>query len=218
MYTQAGSRWWRLLRPKFSLLAISARALSVICLLAPSMFCPPNCYGKDPEVIEKVSGKKHYIVGSVEVRAARDLVWKALTDYDGAPYLFENLQECSVLKDYGSSKLVRQIVKTGILQMNLEYQVLSSELDNRIEFKSVSGKLQKFDGYWTIEPRGEAFTRVSYGLNLRGTSIIPTSLLRKSFKGYTPKLLASLRDRLEERAASQYRRSSSVELKRRLLE
>ena len=155
------------------------------------------CHPMVPMVTEKTIGSKSYIVGSVSVKAPRELVWKALNDYDGATSLFENLRECKVLKDSGETKLVKQVVKTGFV--NLEYQIVSTHKIDTIEFRSVKGRFQKFDGYWHIEPKSENLTVVSYGLHVIGTSIFPTSFLRSRFRKYTPELLTDLRTKLEKR-------------------
>lgn len=152
----------------------------------------------DARVYDWKVGKKDYIVGEITIQASRDEIWKVLTDYPGAPNVFDNLQKCEVIKDYGDSKLVRQVVKTGALPFTLEYLILSSEHGDKIEFRSVEGNLQMFEGHWAVSnTAAPGRTKVTYAVDIRSTSILPTSLLRKSFRGHSPVMLNQLKRKIE---------------------
>ncbi|MBX9667085.1 MAG: SRPBCC family protein [Candidatus Obscuribacterales bacterium] len=149
-------------------------------------------------VVDKVIDDKHYIVGEVDINADESQVWSVLTDYKGASKVFDNLSECEVVETTESGVLVRQHVKSSLLPFRLKYLVLSKESPRRIDFKSIEGNIQKFEGFWKVLPNpANRTTTVTYAVSITSNSIVPTKLLRKSFRGYSPDLLQQLKRKIE---------------------
>jgi carbon monoxide dehydrogenase subunit G len=143
-------------------------------------------------------GRLTYVVGSVRISAPREAIWEKLVDYDRAPEIFTNLSLCKVVGTDGDIKLVRQLVEPGG-PFKFDYIVNLREHKPRlIEWKRRSGSLEEVTGTWELEPAADGkFTKVTYKIHLDGGILLPPWLLSRQVKGYLPKMLNALKDKVE---------------------
>lgn len=151
------------------------------------------------KVSNVVIEQKDYIVSEIEILEKPGKILAILTDYGKAADFFENLEECKVVSGKGETKLIRQVVSPSLLPYSLSYLVKSVKKENRIEFESIEGRIQKFKGFWKLEPaKNKNSTTVTYAVNIQATSYVPTFILRNSFRGHSPKMMRYLKKRIEE--------------------
>ncbi len=134
---------------------------------------------KDPQ------GADALVVGSVEVDATPDRVWRLLTDCAAIRRLTPSTRSCAVKETDADGRwdLREQVIKIP-LEPDMR-TLLRSELtaQRRIAFRQVEGDMKLMEGEWRLEPlRGGAATRVSYRLRLTpmcGAPMLVRAFLRR---------------------------------------
>jgi carbon monoxide dehydrogenase subunit G len=186
----------------------------LISLAASSTWCVSRAEEltmSPPQVKLLKEGRLTYVVGSVCIAAPREVVWERLVDYDNAPDIFTNLSLCQVVGTEGDIKLVRQLVEPGG-PFKFDYIVnLREEKPRLIAWKRRSGSLEEVTGTWELKPEanGKA-TKVTYKIHLDGGILLPPWLLSKQVRGYLPKMLNALREKVE----SEHKDGNPTSLKR----
>lgn len=151
-----------------------------------------------PKVHIEKRDERTFVVGSILINAPREKVWETLVDYDKSPELFKNLTLCKVVGKEGEVKLLRQLVKPGG-PIKFDYIVrLTETKPSLIKWSRKSGSFREVIGSWELEPMAKSTsTSVIYSIHLDGGFALPPWLLASQIKGYLPKMLNALKDKVE---------------------
>ncbi|MEI6428870.1 MAG: SRPBCC family protein [Pseudanabaena sp. ELA607] len=102
-----------------------------------------------------VTGQNGRYVARVLVTASAQQVWNLLTDYGNLPKFIPNLSTSKVISQQGNQKVVEQEDRRQIFLVSVVSKVrlaIKEIAPKKIEFKLISGDLQKMEGSWQIEP------------------------------------------------------------------
>ena len=150
-----------------------------------------------------VSVKKHYgqngktakIYSMIIIDAPPEQIWTVLTDCQRAPDYVPGLKSCEILERSpdGRWEIRRHVNNSKLLPK------ITSEFRNdftyphKVAFTRTGGDLITNQGEWLLSPiEGTAKTLVTYNCTLAAKTVIPDSMIRKSIRKKTPKVLRAL--------------------------
>jgi ribosome-associated toxin RatA of RatAB toxin-antitoxin module len=159
------------------------------------------------EVTVKQDDGHYQVRGSFTARASVDTTWAVLTDYDGIPRFVKSVRASAVTEaaDGGPRRVNQEAVQKVLLFRKTVHVALEIEEDRplRVGFRDVLKRdFKKFEGAWTIEPRGDSVT-VRYALDADPVSQPPGMIGRMVMGG-------SAHDQLDQVRAEILRRERSV--------
>jgi ribosome-associated toxin RatA of RatAB toxin-antitoxin module len=102
-----------------------------------------------------VTGQNGRYVARVLVSGSQQQVWSLLTDYGNLPKFIPNLTSSRVISQQGNQKVVEQEDRRQIFLVSIASKVrlaIKESAPKKIDFKLISGDLQKMEGSWQIEP------------------------------------------------------------------
>jgi ribosome-associated toxin RatA of RatAB toxin-antitoxin module len=138
------------------------------------------------------------VAAAVLVRAPAVKVWRVMADCPRAPEFVPDLRSCRVLEKEGDRRLVEHRVKPHALLPELTYRFEERwQPGRRIDFHRVGGDLSALDGTWRLSAEGES-TLVRYRLSIDPGFPVPRWAIRRGLRHDLPRLLAALRDRVED--------------------
>ena len=181
-----------------------AAVLTIACV--PANFLPAaiakgeiHNLSSPAEVIEEVVANKPYATCKLLVKASPEQVWKVLTDYDNATYVFPNLKKCQVLEDHGSTKIVNHEVNPSGLPGTFKYVLQVKETaPTCLEWHRLRGDFREVDGYWKLEPvENGRSTLVTYSSHVNAGFFIPYALVRRQMRIDMPGVMAQLKEHAE---------------------
>src|SRR5262245_42232115 len=101
-----------------ALVTVAAVSFSAPCLSAPQ---PEKGSVTARDMLEEKIAGKTFQVCKFVVNAKADDIWKILTDYKNAQYVFPCLKKCRIVQDKGSTKLVEHHIRPSGIPTNFEY-------------------------------------------------------------------------------------------------
>ncbi len=102
-----------------------------------------------------VTGQNGRYVARVLVSASQQQVWSLLTDYGNLPKFIPNLTSSKIISQRGNQKVVEQEDRRQIFLVSVVSKVrlaIKEVAPKKIDFKLISGDLQKMEGSWQMEP------------------------------------------------------------------
>lgn len=148
---------------------------------------------------ENISGKMHQVCRFVINAKAAD-IWKILTDYNNATYVFPCLKKCRLVADKGSTKLVEHHIRPSGVPTNFEYLLEIKEHDDKLlqQWRRVKGDFAALEGFWKLEPLDNgAKTQVTYASYIDGGFFLPQGLIKRQTKIDMPQVMTALRNQAE---------------------
>lgn len=153
---------------------------------------------------EEVVNNRKYQIARIVIPAKPEDVWTALTTYDRATDIYENVKELKMVHDNGANKVIEfNVVSMGGL-VKYEYALAIKELkaEKRIEWKRHSGAFKVNEGWWQLTP-SEHGTLVTYAKFIDGGLLIPQYMVNNELRKIMPSVLSNLRTAvLKEHIAS----------------
>lgn len=179
----------------FSKLLLILLTVSTINLNIPAALSA----APQPEVCEEKIGDRNYQVSKILVHVKPEHVWRILTDYENAPYVFPCLKKCKLVKDKGASKLVQHEIKPTGVPNTFNYIIEVKEVVNKLyEWRRISGDFREVEGFWKLEPTNEgSSTLVTYASYVNGGIFLPSPLIKRQARLDMPQVLAALKSHAE---------------------
>lgn len=143
---------------------------------------------------EIIDGKKFLVIRSM-VKARPDQVWQVLADYPNSTRVFPLLKKCQILKDHGSTKIMRHVVAPSGLALTYDYVIAVKETaPSCIEWHRIRGAFKELEGSWKLEPRDSGrSTLVTYASYINGGFFLPQSMIRRQIQIDMPITIAALK-------------------------
>ncbi|ASC70146.1 hypothetical protein XM38_010760 [Halomicronema hongdechloris C2206] len=102
-------------------------------------------------VLQGSSGQYRVLVLA---RAAYDIAWSVLTDYDNFDRFLPTVVSSRVLEQDGNRNIVEQVDRRKIIllgKMESTVRTENVEQDGQIDFRLLQGDLQTMEGYWRLD-------------------------------------------------------------------
>lgn len=113
-------------------------------------------HAADELVVEaERNGERIDVRAQAVIAAPRDLVWEALTDYEGLPRFIPGISRSVVRLRQGNRLLLEQAGEARFLIFSLPIQVSLEVLESpreRISSRAVAGNLRRMNGRYEIQP------------------------------------------------------------------
>jgi ribosome-associated toxin RatA of RatAB toxin-antitoxin module len=139
--------------------------------------------------------------GSTEVAATPSAVMAVVADFEAYPDWVANLERAEVLardrRGRGTRVAFRLRSPLGEQAYTLAYRY--QPRDAGVSWTYVEGTLEDLSGAYTLEPTGEATTRVSYRLEVELGMPLPGLVKRQAAKQIVRSALSDLKRRVESR-------------------
>lgn len=135
------------------------------------------------------------------VHAPPQQIWHVLTDYDNAHKVFPQVKKCQVLKDEGSTKVVKHTVAPSGPVGTFTYVLkITEKAPHSLEWNRMSGAFKQVRGFWKLEPLDNGRTTlVTYASFVDGGLFLPQPLIRRQARIDMPTVMASLKDQVHTR-------------------
>jgi len=136
------------------------------------------------------------VFGAIDIMAPPHVIWNIMTDCSRGMDIVKGMKSCDVLEtsESGTWDIREQIFDLGILlpdartRFRSDYEPLKS-----IKISRVGGDLKRQDGLWSIQPRQDGITRVTYRARIKLKFPVPGGLLKRATRKDTPKIMQNLR-------------------------
>lgn len=151
------------------------------------------------EVVEEKIGDKVYQTSKVKVHAKPEHVWRILTDYDNAQFVFPCVKKCKLVKEKGASKIVEHQIKPSGFPGTFSYVLEIKETPHHMqEWHRLSGDFRDVDGFWRLDPADEGnSTVVTYASYVNGGLFLPQPLIKRQVRMDVPAVMTALKNHAE---------------------
>ena len=151
------------------------------------------------EVVEEKIGDRVYQTSKITVHSKPEHVWRILTDYDNAQFIFPCVKKCKLVKDKGTHKIVEHSVKPSGFPGSFTYVLEVKETPHRLqEWRRVSGDFHDVDGFWRLDPSDDGnSTVVTYASYVNGGFFMPQALIKRQTRMDVPAVMAALKSHAE---------------------
>lgn len=173
--------------------------------MQPHMVQPAAAKGalrnlSSPALTESIIDGKSYVVSKIMVHAPAEEVWRVLTDYPNAHKVFPQMKKCQVVKDEGSTKLIKHTVAPSGPVGTYTYTVRVKETaPHSLEWTRVSGAFKDVKGYWKLEKLdGGRTTMVTYASFVDGGFLLPQPLIKRQCRMDMPNVMSCLKQEVEQ--------------------
>lgn len=151
------------------------------------------------EVIEEKIGNRVYQTSKITVHSKPEHVWRVLTDYDNAQFIFPCVKKCKLVKDKGTHKIVEHSVKPSGFPGSFSYVLEIKETPHRMqEWHRLSGDFHDVEGFWRLDPIEDGnSTVVTYASYVNGGFFMPQALIKRQTRMDVPAVMAALKNHSE---------------------
>lgn len=131
-------------------------ALACLALIAAAALGPPGAAAAEAvSVTTAHKGSAVQVQARARLRAAWQVVWDTLTDYDQLARFIPGIQRSRQLERRGAVAIVEQVGEARLLMWTLPIVVTVASVErppHRIEVHALSGTLSRLEGAYRIEP------------------------------------------------------------------
>lgn len=152
-------------------------------------------------------GKVYRIASSGTVAAARDVVWRILTDYNRLSDYVPDLTSTRVVMRNGDKIIVEQFGTARFLFFNRNIRLLvevHEQAPHSIDIDLIDGDMKVYRCSWKLIPVDSGGTRLLYQATIEPKFYVPelvgTSLVRKDIARRMAAVLSHLQDASHEQA------------------
>lgn len=187
----------------------SLSCLSLALLASFSMSSGETAYAKgsmgNPSspvpVSESVVNGETYQVVKMVVKARPDRVWEVISDHDNLHRVFPQMKKATVVKDEGTTKLIKYTVAPSGPVGTFTYTVrLKEKAPRYMEWTRVSGAFKTVKGFWKLEPLDNGNTTLAtYATSVDGGFLIPQPLIRRQCRIDMPQVADTLKSEVENK-------------------
>ncbi len=138
-------------------------------------------------------------VGTVRIRASRDVVWSLITSCPEALTLVPGLVRCEVVDTAPdrSWQIVRHVMDYSWYTPRLTYDLRATyDKPRRVSVARIAGDLKTLNASWTLISEGD-ITAAHYAVDLTPGFWVPHWIVKVALQRDLPKMLRALRARAE---------------------
>ena len=144
--------------------------------------------------LESLHLTKRRVSGGVLVRASPEAVWAVITDYEAMPEVIPNIISNVVRRDAVTGRVMieqeSQLSSRMGLVVSMELEALEKPQQQRLDLTRRSGHgFLEFNAAYTLQPRGDGTTYLSYEVVLVPCPIFPLPLVERKIRKEVPKML-----------------------------
>jgi hypothetical protein len=158
------------------------------------------------EIVVHMGPDGQHVFAAVTIRASAEVIWKVITDCEGAPGFMPGMKSCRRLEAApdGSWETIEREYKYSWL-MPAAHDVVRTEYykPQRIEFQRVSGDFRDQKGAWLLSASADgSATVLEYQFYVDLGFWLPHSLIQRSLRSDLPAAMRAVRTRAEGPAAA----------------
>jgi len=128
------------------------------------------------------------------IDAPPGLVWKIISDYDGADRFMPNIIESRAIRREENRVWTRTICGIGPFRVLFYARSIERQEQGELAFQQLEGPFTKNRGSWTVRPMEDGRTSLTYNIELDHV-LIPTRIRRHLLHKSLPGLFAAVRQR-----------------------
>jgi Polyketide cyclase / dehydrase and lipid transport len=153
------------------------------------------------EIIVRIDPDGQHVAAAVIIRASPEVVWKVITDCEGAPQYMPGMKSCRRLEAApdGSWETIEREFRYSWLMPNA-HDIVRTEYHKpeRIDFQRLSGTFRDEQGAWLLGAGQDgASTLLEYQFYIDLGFWVPHSLVQHSLRNELPAAMKAVRTRAE---------------------
>jgi len=136
------------------------------------------------------------VFGAIDVKASPAIIWNIMTDCARGNEIVKGMLSCDILEidDAQNSDIRQQIFDMGPFLPNAKTQFRSQYTPyTSIKINRVGGDMKIQDALWTLTPRKNGLTRVSYRATILLKYPIPGAVIKSATRKDTPQIMHNLK-------------------------
>lgn len=183
---------------------------ALLGMLCPALASGASAWLADPaiqgrlaagEIVVHMEPDARHVFAAVTIHAPAEVVWKVITDCEGAPRFMPGMKACRRLEAApdGSWENIEREYKYSWL-MPAAHDVVRTEYHKpqRIEFQRVSGDFRDQKGAWLLTASADgSATVLEYQFYVDLGFWLPHSLIQRSLRSDLPAAMKAVRTRAE---------------------
>jgi ribosome-associated toxin RatA of RatAB toxin-antitoxin module len=135
------------------------------------------------------------------IRAPKEYVWKALTDFGRYPHIFPKVKSCQVLKREGQLVYIESYLKPQLF-VNEQCQHTINDLQNKpdsLRWKMVDGTFKAVEGEWQLKSvNAGKHCQVKYTLEVDPGPAIPRPVANLALKMTQKEIVSNFKQVVEK--------------------
>lgn len=144
--------------------------------------------------LETLHLTKRRVSGGVLVKASPDAVWDVLTAYERMPEVIPNILSNRVTRDERAQRVTiqQESLLSNKLQLRVDMELEAIEQRDRwtLALRRLSGHgFLTFEALYTLKPRPDGSTYLSYSVELVPCPIFPLPLVERKVRKEVPRML-----------------------------
>ena len=149
-------------------------------------------------LLETLHLTKRRVSGGVLVQASPEAVWDVLTDYERMPEIIPNILSNRVMRDERTRRVTiqQESLLSNKLQLRVDMELEAVEQRDRrtVALRRLSGHgFLTFEAQYTLKPRPDGTTYLSYAVELVPCPIFPLPLVERKVRKEVPRMLHAVK-------------------------
>lgn len=162
---------------------------------------PKQMLERGEVVVEvKEEGTEKLVSGTILLDESVEKIWPIVANpYEFSAGIYPRMRKVQVIEDDKQHSRMRCTIELGSLLPAIDAVVDSSyKTGESIDFHRVGGSLKNLTGGWTLTPREDGKTEVTFRLNIDPGIPVPGWVIRQGIKAELPNTLKAVRNRVHE--------------------
>jgi ribosome-associated toxin RatA of RatAB toxin-antitoxin module len=151
--------------------------------------------------IKSPANKLSSSVFETTIKAPKEIVWAALTDFNRYPQIFPRMKSCQILKREGSLVYLETILKPQMfVKQECQHTIndLAGEPDI-LHWRMIDGNFKSVEGEWRLKPsKDKQGCLVSYTLKVDPGPIIPKPMAVMALKMVQKEIVVNIKQVIEK--------------------
>ena len=149
-------------------------------------------------LLETLHLTKRRVSGGVLVQASPEAVWDVLTHYERMPEVIPNILSNRVMRDERTRRVTiqQESLLSNKLQLRVDMELEAVEQRDRwsLALRRLSGHgFLTFEALYTLKPRSDGTTYLSYAVELVPCPIFPLPLVERKVRKEVPRMLHAVK-------------------------
>lgn len=167
---------------------------------------------------QKASRVTHSVFETT-IKAPKEQVWNALTDFSNYSRTFPRVKSCKVLSKQGDSVNLETVLKPQMFVKNEVQHTLNdmSGKPNLLTWRMLDGNFKSATGEWRLSEGADNHScKVRYTLEVDGGAYIPKPVLGMVMKVVQKEIVNNVKETVEAEVATNYKQGKQGKISSRL--